>query len=71
MLKKRKHFFLTKSNAQTPHVTEDEVEAAFVSVYNRLIKKGDSVVNKIFVQMLEVLGYYIQLTYVNIIRREE
>lgn len=24
---------------------------------NRLIKKGDSIVNKTFVQMLEVLGY--------------
>lgn len=35
---------------------------------NRLIKKGDSIVNKTFVQMLEVLGYDIQLTYV---RREE
>jgi hypothetical protein len=31
---------------------------------NRLIKKGDSIVNKTFVQMLEVLGYDIQLTYV-------
>lgn len=29
---------------------------------NRLIKKGDSIVNKTFVQMLEVLGYDIQLT---------
>ena len=38
---------------------------------NRLIKKGDSVVNKIFVQMLEVLGYDIQLTYVNVKRRKE
>ena len=35
---------------------------------NRLIKKGDSIVNKTFVQMLEVLGYDIQLTYV---KREE
>lgn len=35
---------------------------------NRLIKKGDSIVNKTFVQMLEALGYDIQLTYV---KREE
>ena len=35
---------------------------------NRLIKKGDSIVNKTFVQMLEVHGYDIQLTYV---KREE
>lgn len=35
---------------------------------NRLIKKGDSIVNKTFVQMLEALGYDIQLNYV---KREE
>ena len=31
---------------------------------NRIIKKKDGVVNKFFVQMLEVLGYDIELTYV-------
>ena len=31
---------------------------------NRIIKKQDGVVNKTFVQMLEALGYYIELTYV-------
>ena len=31
---------------------------------NRIIKKQDSVVNKTFVQMLEALGYDIELTYV-------
>lgn len=31
---------------------------------NRIIKKQDGVVNKTFVQMLEVLGYDIELTYV-------
>jgi len=31
---------------------------------NRLIKKGNPIVNKTFVQMIEVLGYDIQLTYV-------
>ena len=35
---------------------------------NRLIEQGNSVVNKTFVQMLEVFGYGIQLTYV---KREE
>ncbi|MFV0370389.1 MAG: helix-turn-helix domain-containing protein [Azonexus sp.] len=35
---------------------------------NRIIKKRDGVVNKTFVQMLEVLGYDIELTYV---KREE
>lgn len=31
---------------------------------NRIIKKQDGVVNKTFVQMLETLGYDIELTYV-------
>ena len=31
---------------------------------NRIIKKQDNVVNKTFVQMLEALGYDIELTYV-------
>ncbi len=31
---------------------------------NRIIKKTDGVVNKNFVQMLEALGYDIELTYV-------
>ena len=31
---------------------------------NRIIKKQDGVVNKTFVQMLEALGYNIELTYV-------
>lgn len=34
------------------------------SYVNRIIKKQDSVVNKTFVQMLEALGYDIELTYV-------
>ena len=38
------------------------------SYVNRIIKKQDGVVNKTFVQMLEVLGYDIELTYV---KREE
>lgn len=35
---------------------------------NRIIKKGDGIVNKTFVEMLAALGYDIQLTY---IKREE
>ena len=31
---------------------------------NRIIEKQDGVVNKTFVQMLEALGYDIELTYV-------
>ena len=31
---------------------------------NRIIKKQDGVVNKTYVQMLEALGYDIELTYV-------
>lgn len=36
---------------------------------NRLIKKSENIVNKTFVQMLEKLGYDIELTYVK--RMEE
>lgn len=35
---------------------------------NRIIKKEDGVVNQTFVQMLEALGYDIELTY---IKRED
>lgn len=34
------------------------------SYVNRIIKKQDGVVNKTFVQMMEALGYNIELTYV-------
>ena len=34
------------------------------SYVNRIIKKSDTVVNKTFVQMMEALGYDIELTYV-------
>jgi transcriptional regulator with XRE-family HTH domain len=34
------------------------------SYVNRIIKKQDGVVNKTFVQILEALGYDIELTYV-------
>jgi plasmid maintenance system antidote protein VapI len=38
------------------------------SYVNRLIKKNENIVNKTFIQMLESLGYDIELTYV---KREE
>ena len=38
------------------------------SYVNRIIKKPEGVVNKTFVQMMEALGYDIELTYV---KREE
>ena len=38
------------------------------SYVNRLIKKSENIVNKTFIQMLESLGYDIELTYV---KREE
>ena len=31
---------------------------------NRVIKKSDGVINRTFVQMMEALGYDIELTYV-------
>ena len=34
------------------------------SYVNRLIKKQENIVNKTFVQMMESLGYDIELTYV-------
>lgn len=38
------------------------------SYVNRIIKKPEGVVNRTFVQMMEALGYDIELTYV---KREE
>lgn len=44
------------------HIAEEiETTKAYV---NRVIKKKDGVVNKTFVQMMEALGYDIELTYV-------
>ena len=41
----------------------EEIETTKAYV-NRVIKKKDGVVNKTFVQMMEALGYDIELTYV-------
>ena len=35
-----------------------------IQYISRLINKKDSIVNKVFVEMLEKLGYDIQITYV-------
>ena len=40
------------------------IENGTTQYVNRIIKKQDGVVNKTFVQMLEALGYDIELTYV-------
>ena len=45
----------------------DKIETTSQYV-NHIIKKKDGVVNKTFVQMLETLGYDIELTY---IKRED
>lgn len=41
----------------------EEIHTTKSSV-NRIIKKSDGVVNKTFIQMMEALGYDIELTYV-------
>ena len=45
-----------------------EVVGTTPSYVNRLIKKNENIVNKTFVQMLETLGYDIELKY---IKRED
>ena len=54
-------------NGMTQAQLADEIETTGQYV-NRIIKKKDGVVNKTFVQMLEALGYDIELTY---IKRED
>lgn len=46
----------------------DEIREEMIRFKNRLIKKSENIVNKTFVQILESLGYDIELTYV---KREE
>ena len=41
-----------------------EVVGTSAPYISRLINKKDSIVNKVFVEMLEKLGYDIQVTYV-------
>jgi len=42
----------------------EEIETTSQYV-NRIIKKQDGVVNKTFIQMMEALGYDVELIYVN------
>ena len=52
---------IEQGKTQVQIAEEIETTKAYV---NRLIKKKDGVVNKTFVQMMEALGYDIELTYV-------
>lgn len=56
---------IEQGKTQVQIAEEIDTTKAYV---NRVIKKKDGVVNKTFVQMMEALGYDIELTYV---KREE
>lgn len=56
---------IEQGKTQVKIAEEIDTTKAYV---NRVIKKKDGVVNKTFVQMMEALGYDIELTYV---KREE
>lgn len=55
--------------AETKQAKLAEDVSTTPSYVNRLIKKSENIVNKTFIQMLETLGYDIEITYVK--RREE
>ncbi len=50
--------------AETTQVKLAEDVGTTPSYVNRLIKKSENIVNRTFIQMLESLGYDIELTYV-------
>ena len=52
---------IEQGKTQVQIAEEIDTTQAYV---NRVIKKKDGVVNKTFVQMMEALGYDIELTYV-------
>ena len=52
---------IEQGKTQVQIAEEIDTTQAYV---NRVIKKQDGVVNKTFVQMIEALGYDIELTYV-------
>lgn len=52
---------IEQGKTQVQIAEEIETTKAYV---NRVIKKKDGVVNKTFVQMMEALGYDVELTYV-------
>lgn len=51
---------IEQGTSQTQIVEEIGTTKSYV---NRIIKKPDGVVNKTFVQMMEALGYDIEITY--------
>ena len=52
---------IEQGKTQVQIAEEIDTTKAYV---NRVIKKKDGVVNKTFVQMMEVLGYDVEITYV-------
>ena len=50
-------------NGMTQVKLSEEIDTTKAYV-NRVIKKSDGVINRTFVQMMEALGYDIELTYV-------
>lgn len=50
-------------NGTTQAKVAEDIETT-KSYVNRIIKKTDGVVNKTFVQMMEALGYDIELVYI-------
>ncbi len=52
---------IEQGKTQVQIAEEIDTTKAYV---NRVIKKKDGVVNKTFVQMMEALGYDVELTYV-------
>ncbi len=50
-------------NGTTQAKVAEDIETT-KSYVNRIIKKSDGVVNKTFVQMMEALGYDIELVYI-------
>ncbi len=52
---------IEEGKTQAQIATEIETTSQYV---NRIIKNSDKVINKTYVQMMEALGYDIELTYV-------
>ena len=50
-------------NGTTQSKVAEDIETT-KSYVNRIIKKSDGVVNKTFIQMMESLGYDIELVYI-------
>ena len=63
MAKEDRGTYIIKKDGLGQVQIAEEIETTKAYV-NRVIKKKDGVVNKTFVQMMEALGYDIELTYV-------